>query len=120
MRIANAVAAIEGAKAIVTGDSLAQVASQTLDNLSVIYAAARYPVLSPLVGMDKEETIKVAREIETYEVSIMPHADCCTFMVAKHPETRGKVELLEELEQSLVLDIQGTLDDAEAKVLRCK
>lgn len=116
MRIADAVAAIEGAKAIVTGDSLAQVASQTLDNLSVIYAASGYPVMSPLLGMDKEETIKVAREIETYEVSIMPYADCCTYMVAKHPETRGKIELLEELEENLVLDIQGTVEDAEVKV----
>lgn len=113
MRIAGEIAGIEGAQAIVTGDSLSQVASQTLDNLGVIYAASRWPVLPPLLGFDKEETIKIAREIGTYEVSIQPYEDCCTFMVARHPETRGKVELIEELESNLELDIEGTVREAE-------
>jgi len=85
MRIASKIANLEKAKAFVTGDSISQVASQTLDNLNVIYSVAEKPVFTPLSGMDKEEIIDIAKKIGTYEVSISPYEDCCSFMVAKHP-----------------------------------
>lgn len=115
MRIANEVAVIEGARALVTGDSLSQVASQTLENLNVIYAAARYPVLAPLIGFDKEETVRLAQKIGTYELSIMPYEDCCSFMIARHPETRGRLESVEDLEGDLRLDIQAAVGKAEIR-----
>jgi thiamine biosynthesis protein ThiI len=98
MRMANLVADREGAKAIITGDSLSQVASQTLENLNVIHSASDRLVLSPLLGFDKEEIIQKAKEIGTYEISILPYEDCCTLMVAKHPETRAKVEEISQYE----------------------
>jgi len=116
-RLADKIAEVEGAKALVTGDSLAQVASQTLDNLQVIYAAAERPVLAPLIGFDKEETIRLAKEIGTYEISILPYEDCCSFMIAQHPETHGRLELIEELEREMKvhLDLEKTLAAAEVK-----
>lgn len=108
MRIANLIAKTEKCKAIVTGDSLSQVASQTLDNINVIYSASEIAVLPPLIGMDKEEIVKIARKIGTYEISIMPYDDCCSFMIARHPETRavlGEVveyENFDELERKAV------------------
>jgi thiamine biosynthesis protein ThiI len=117
LRIANEIAALERAKALITGDSLAQVASQTLDNLTLIYSISHYPILAPLIGFDKEETIKIAEQIGTYEISIMPYEDCCSFMVAPHPETHGRPELIAELEKGLNLDIAGALTQAEMEFL---
>ena len=114
-RLADKIADAEGAKALVTGDSLAQVASQTLDNLQVIYAAAGRPVLAPLIGFDKEETIELAKEIGTYEISILPYEDCCSFMIAPHPETHGRLEVIEELEANLQLRLEEALTEAEVK-----
>ena len=98
MRMANIIAEKESAKAIVTGDSLSQVASQTLDNLNVIYNASSLPVLSPLIGMDKEEIIEIAKRIGTYEISILPYEDCCSLMIARHPETRAKLHEIMKIE----------------------
>lgn len=108
MRMANMIADRENAKAIVTGDNLSQVASQTLENLHAIHSVSERVVLSPLIGFDKEEIIEKAREIGTYEISILPYEDCCSLMVAKHPETRAKIdeirkfELFDELEEIVV------------------
>ncbi|MCS7130093.1 MAG: tRNA 4-thiouridine(8) synthase ThiI [Archaeoglobaceae archaeon] len=99
MRMANLIAEKENAKAIVTGDNISQVASQTLDNLNVIYSASKLAVLPPLLGFDKEEIISLAKKIGTYEISILPYEDCCSLMVAKHPETRAKKEFVEEFEE---------------------
>ncbi|MEM1578690.1 MAG: tRNA uracil 4-sulfurtransferase ThiI [Archaeoglobaceae archaeon] len=99
IRMANMIAEKEGAKAIVTGDNISQVASQTLDNLNVLYSASKLAVLPPLLGFDKEEIIAIARKIGTYEISILPYEDCCSLMVAKHPETRAKREIIEEFEE---------------------
>lgn len=99
MRMANLIAEKERAKAIVTGDNISQVASQTLDNLNVIYSASKLAVLPPLLGFDKEEIIAIAKKIGTYEISILPYEDCCTLMVAKHPETRAKKEVVEDFEE---------------------
>lgn len=101
LRIANKIAHKEKAKFIITGDSVAQVASQTLDNLKVIYDVSSLPVLSPLIGLDKEEIIKIAKKIGTYEISIIPYEDCCSFMIAKHPETRAKIREIERLEKEI-------------------
>ncbi|MEM0351287.1 MAG: tRNA uracil 4-sulfurtransferase ThiI, partial [Archaeoglobaceae archaeon] len=99
MRMANEIAERENAKAIVTGDNISQVASQTLENLNTIYSASKLLVLSPLLGFDKEEIIAIAKKIGTYDISILPYEDCCSLMVAKHPETRAKKEVVEEFEE---------------------
>ncbi len=101
MRMANLIARQERASGVVTGDSLSQVASQTLQNLDVIYKASNLPVLPPLIGFDKEETISMARQIGTYEISIMPYEDCCSLMIAKHPETKGDPETAEQIEKGI-------------------
>ena len=91
-RIAEQIREAAGALGFVTGDSVGQVASQTLENLRAIHDAADYPVYSPLAGMSKLGITELARKIGTYEISIRPHEDCCSFMVAKHPETRARLE----------------------------
>ncbi len=98
LRIAEALARAVGAEALVTGDSLGQVASQTLANLAVVGQAARLPVLRPLVGMDKSEITAEAERIGTFETSIIPDQDCCTLFTPRHPATRsdaGEVAALE-------------------------
>ncbi len=88
VRIAEALALKERVSALVTGDSLGQVASQTLENLRVVSAAAcTIPIFRPLIGDDKEDIIRIARDIGTYEISIIPDQDCCTLFVPRHPET---------------------------------
>jgi thiamine biosynthesis protein ThiI len=101
MRIADAVADQRGLAALVTGENLGQVASQTIENLTAIEAAARRVVLRPLVTYDKVETTALARRIGTYETSILPFDDCCSLFVPPHPETRAKVEVAERAEAKL-------------------
>jgi thiamine biosynthesis protein ThiI len=96
LRIAEAIARKEKAKALVTGESLGQVASQTLDNMAVIQQAARIPVLRPLVGMDKQEIIDQARRIGTFEISSIPDQDCCQLFVPKHPATKARFTEVEQ------------------------
>ncbi len=96
LRIAEAIARKEKAKALVTGESLGQVASQTLDNMAVIQQAARLPILRPLVGMDKQEIIDQARRIGTFEISSIPDQDCCQLFVPKHPATKARFDEVEE------------------------
>jgi len=90
LRIAEAIARKEKAKALVTGESLGQVASQTLDNMAVIEQAARLPILRPLVGMDKQEIIDQARRMGTFEISAIPDQDCCQLFVPRHPATKAR------------------------------
>ena len=101
LRIAEAIARQEKAKALITGESLGQVASQTLDNMTVIQQAARLPILRPLVGMDKQEIIDQARRIGTFEVSSVPDQDCCQLFVPKHPATKARFIDVEEDETKL-------------------
>ena len=103
-RIAEHLAGLEGARALVTGESLGQVASQTLENLTVIEEAVKLPVLRPLIGMDKEEISEDAREIGTYEISIQPDQDCCTLFVPRHPATRATMEEIGRAELGLDID----------------
>ncbi len=93
-----------GAKAFVTGDSVGQVASQTLENLHVIHGATSYPVLSPLIGFDKQDIINLAQEIGTYEYSILPYSDCCSFMIGVNPEIRGNLAMIKSIEENLELE----------------
>lgn len=103
-RIGGALARREKALGFVTGDSLGQVASQTAENLRTILAAATLPVYAPLIGSDKVEIVERARAIGTYDVSIRPHADCCSFLLAPHPETKSRLEEVEALEAPLPWD----------------
>jgi thiamine biosynthesis protein ThiI len=101
IRISEGVARKEKAKALVTGESLGQVASQTLENLSVIQAVATTPILRPLVGMDKQEIIDQARRIGTFDISSIPDQDCCQLFVPKHPATKATLSETEESESRL-------------------
>ena len=87
--------------AIITGESLGQVASQTLGAIGVTEALATLPVLRPLIGMDKEEIVQISRKIDTYETSILPYEDCCTVFTPKHPRLRPRMADLEEAEAHL-------------------
>jgi|Deesub1362B_J571_1020462.scaffolds.fasta_scaffold00065_59 thiamine biosynthesis protein ThiI len=103
-RIASEIAEKENAKALVVGDSISQVASQTLENLNAVYNTSRLVVLPPLIGMDKEEIIEMAKKLGTYEISIEPYEDCCSFMIAKHPETKGDIKIIEEIESHIDIE----------------
>ncbi|HQD39226.1 MAG TPA: tRNA uracil 4-sulfurtransferase ThiI [Bacillota bacterium] len=113
MRLANRLAAQHKYQAIVTGESLGQVASQTLDSLHVVNCLSELPVLRPLIGMDKEEIVQRAEGIGTYELSVQPYEDCCTLFVPKHPVTRPTLGPLEEAEKAL--PVEDLLDEAIAK-----
>ena len=104
MMISERIAAENGAIALITGESLGQVASQTAEALAVTNEAVRMPVFRPLIGMDKNEVVEAARKIGTYETSILPYEDCCTVFVAKHPKTRPKLEEVKKYESGLRLD----------------
>jgi tRNA uracil 4-sulfurtransferase len=112
VRIAEALAARHQAKALVTGESLGQVASQTLDNMSVIDEAARGPILRPLVGMDKEEITAEARRIGTFTVSTLPDQDCCQLFVPRSPATAAKLDEVRRAEEGL--DVPGLVAAALA------
>jgi thiamine biosynthesis protein ThiI len=101
LRIAEALALRHGAKALVTGESLGQVASQTLDNIIVIAEAARLPILRPLIGMDKEEITAEARRIGTFDVSTLPDQDCCQLFVPKSPATAATLDEVRRAEEAL-------------------
>jgi thiamine biosynthesis protein ThiI len=101
LRIAEAIARNEKAKALVTGESLGQVASQTLENMAVIQQAASLPILRPLVGMDKQEIIDQASRIGTFDISSVPDQDCCQLFVPKHPATKAKPVEVEQAEARL-------------------
>lgn len=103
LRVAESIAKTEGAKALVTGESLGQVASQTLENIAAVDAAATMPVLRPLIGMDKLEIIGEARHVGTYELSIQKHADCCTLFMPRSPATHATVAEVEAGEADLDL-----------------
>ncbi|MDO8916042.1 MAG: tRNA uracil 4-sulfurtransferase ThiI [Coriobacteriia bacterium] len=104
VRVAEAIASVEGAKALVTGESLGQVASQTLDNIAVVDAVATLPVLRPLAGSDKDEIITEARRLGTYEISIRTHEDCCTLFMPRNPATHASVAEAEAAEAGLDVD----------------
>jgi thiamine biosynthesis protein ThiI len=120
LRIATALAQQTGAEALITGESLGQVASQTLQNLRVIEAASTLPMLRPLIGMDKAEIMHEAAQIGTFEVSIQPDQDCCTLFVPRHPATRTRLADIEAVEQALETPalVQMALDGVQTVSLQ--
>ena len=114
LRAAEAIARAEGALATVTGDSLGQVASQTLENLHSISRVAELPVLRPLVGSNKQHIVELARQIGTYEISIEPHDDCCSFLMPRNPATHSTPEEVERAEASLdvAAEIERLLEES--------
>jgi thiamine biosynthesis protein ThiI len=110
VRIAERLARRVGAQALVTGDVIGQVASQTLENLTVVGEAATLPMLRPLVGFDKEEITREAQQLGTYEISIIPDQDCCTLFTPRFPATRATRDAVERAEAAL--DVQGLVDAA--------
>ena len=116
MRIACRVAENNGIQALVTGESVGQVASQTLEAMACTNAVCTVPVLRPVVGMDKEEIVRISRKIGTFETSILPFEDCCTVFTPKHPRTKPKVADLVEAEQAL--DVEALVEEAVANIER--
>ena len=120
MRIAETIAREEGAQALITGESLGQVASQTLEALAVTNDAVSMPVFRPLIGFDKDEIMDIARRIGTYETSILPYEDCCTVFVPKHPVTKPRLEELRASEAAVDFSemIQTALENTEVMVIK--
>jgi len=113
-KIAEVLAEKEKIKALITGESVGQVASQTLENIGVIQETIKSLVLRPLIGMDKEDIIKKGKEIGTFDVSILPAQDCCQRFLPKHPETRANLKEVKEEEKKL--DVKGLIKEAIKKV----
>lgn len=104
MRISQRIAEKEDCKALITGESLGQVASQTLNALACTDAVVCMPVFRPLIGLDKDEIIKVSRKIDTFDISIEPYEDCCTVFTPKHPKTKPQISIIENAEKALDID----------------
>jgi thiamine biosynthesis protein ThiI len=114
MSIAKKIAESTRCNALITGESLGQVASQTIQSLSVTNASIDMPIFRPLIGMDKNEIIEIAKKINTYETSILPYEDCCTVFVAKHPETKPKLKNILLSESNL--DLNKLIEKASGNV----
>ena len=112
-RIAEKIASQRHCLALYTGESVGQVASQTLESLSVINDAIHIPVLRPLIGMDKEEIMDRAKQIGSFETSILPYEDCCTLFLPQYPKIRPVLAEAEEMEKKL--DIEALIADALSK-----
>ena len=106
LRIASALAEQENAQCLITGDSVGQVASQTLHSLAAVNSAASHTVLRPLSTMDKQDIIDIAKKIGTFEISSRPYDDCCTLFVAKHPETKPATKAIEKIEAQIFDGLQ--------------
>ncbi len=104
MRVSQKIAAKEHAGALITGESVGQVASQTMPAIACTDAVCEMPVFRPLIGMDKDEVVAISRKIETFDISILPYEDCCTVFTPKHPKTKPTIEYVEECEKALEVD----------------
>ncbi len=109
LRIADLIKEKESAEGIITGDSLGQVASQTVENLHCIYSATKTQILTPLIGTDKKDIMNLAKKIGTYELSIIPYEDCCSFLNAPHPVTKARLDNIEAQETDLTQHMQECL-----------
>jgi thiamine biosynthesis protein ThiI len=112
--VAERIARLEGAKALVTGESLGQVASQTLDNITAVNEMVTMPVLRPLIGSDKQEIIRRAQQIGTYDVSLQDAPDCCTLFMPRRPETHARLDRVHEAWDSF--DHDAMIEDLVANV----
>ena len=110
MRVAQKLAIKNDSSALITGESLAQVASQTIKAIACTEAVCDIPVLRPLIGMDKSEIIKISEKIDTYEISIEPYEDCCTVFTPKHPRTKPDLIAVEKGEKRL--DVEALVNEA--------
>ena len=104
MRVSQKIAAKEHAGALITGESVGQVASQTMPAIACTDAVCEMPVFRPLIGMDKDEVVAISRKIETFDISILPYEDCCTVFTPKHPRTKPTIDYVEECEKALEVD----------------
>lgn len=114
VRIAEELAKRKGLEALVTGESLGQVASQTLRNIALIDEISTIPIFRPLIGMNKEEVVGIARNLGTFDISIIPDQDCCSLFVPKHPQTRGNIGVVRSLEAAL--PVQQMVEEALAGI----
>lgn len=121
MRIAEKIAVQNNDTALITGESIGQVASQTMEALYCTNSAVSIPVFRPCIGMDKEEIVTISKKIDAYETSIQPYEDCCTIFVPKHPKTKPKLDEITEAEKNLT-DIEGMIETAieNAEVIHIK
>ena len=110
VRLADEIAFRAHANALITGESLGQVASQTLSALNITDELSRHIVLRPLIGMDKEEIVAVSRKIDTFDISVLPYEDCCTVFTPRHPKTRPSLE--EIIIEENKLDIEKLVNNA--------
>ena len=110
MRITEKIAEEEGAEAIITGESLAQVASQTLRAIRATDLSVEMPILRPVIGMDKNEITEIARKIDTFETSILPYEDCCTIFTPSHPKTKPSLEEILEAEKNMDMEVLTKLE----------
>ena len=117
VRITEVLARRNRAKAIITGESCGQVASQTLENIAVVDQSAGMPILRPLIGHNKEEIVNMAQNIGTFTTSILPDQDCCTLFVPKHPETKADLDTVLRLEESLSVDeiVKDAVENTERR-----
>ena len=111
MRITEKIAESEGAEAIITGESLAQVASQTLKAIKATDLSVEMPILRPVIGMDKNEITDIARKIDTFETSILPYEDCCTIFTPSHPKTRPSLEEILAAEEKMDMSVLTNLEE---------
>ena len=116
MRIAERLAGDCGAMALITGESIGQVASQTMQSLAATDAATTMPVFRPVIGFDKQEIVDVSEKIGTYETSVLPFEDCCTIFVAKHPVTKPNLKMIERSEEKLEEKIGEMVETAISTV----
>ena len=122
MKIAEEFAKKDGAMALVTGESIGQVASQTIHSLAATNEVCTMPVFRPVIGFDKQEIVDVALKINTYETSILPYEDCCTIFVAKHPVTKPNINMIHRSEEKLAEKIEEMVNTAveTAEVVICQ
>ena len=110
MELASEIAELEGASALVTGENIGQVASQTLSNIRAADDASHFPIIRPIAGSNKEDIINRANEIGTYQISIEPYQDCCSYFVPVHPETKADLDYVKKLDEQL--DITAEMNNA--------
>ena len=116
MKIAEHFAKEDGCLGLITGESIGQVASQTMQSLMATNEVCTMPVYRPLIGFDKQEIVEVSEKIGTYETSILPYEDCCTIFVAKHPVTKPNVNVIRKSEEKLADVIDDLMDQAISTV----
>ena len=113
VKIANEVSKRSNAIALITGDSIGQVASQTLSNIRAISNISELPILRPLAGYNKEDIVNKAKAMNTYDISVEPYQDCCSFFVPPHPETKAKMDIINKLNETLDIDYNQVIKEIE-------